>query len=67
MVILTISPGNYEDHIVSVLNTENVTPDEAHIQDSLFDCLSGGEIQYVEFCIGGCGGTDSTDPDYCLS
>lgn len=40
--------------------------DEVHIQNSRFDCLSGGDIKYRQFCKAGCGGTDSKDPDYCL-
>lgn len=39
---------------------------EVHIQNSKFDCQSGGEIVFREFCSKGCGGTDSEDPDYCF-
>lgn len=58
--------GNYRDHIFRTLGEAGVPTDEAHIQDSKFDCLGGGEIVYREFCANGCGGTDNTDPDYCL-
>ncbi|KAH6651618.1 hypothetical protein BKA67DRAFT_660414 [Truncatella angustata] len=63
---MRINLGNYQDHIVDTLNTVKVDADDKHIQNSLFDCLSDGDIKYVEFCINGCGGTASTDPDYCL-
>lgn len=49
-----------------VLQAANQPTDEAHVQNSKFDCQADGEIQYREFCTKGCGGTDSTDPDYCL-
>ncbi|RYP62566.1 hypothetical protein DL770_009563 [Monosporascus sp. CRB-9-2] len=58
--------GNYRDHIVETLQSVGQPTDEAHIQNSKFDCLSGGDIAYREFCGNGCGGTDSEDPDYCL-
>ncbi|RYP43473.1 hypothetical protein DL770_011651 [Monosporascus sp. CRB-9-2] len=58
--------GNYRDHIKETLQAAGVSTDELHIQNSKFDCLSGGDIAYREFCSNGCGGTDSTDPDYCL-
>ncbi|KAK6224174.1 hypothetical protein LQW54_000323 [Pestalotiopsis sp. IQ-011] len=58
--------GNYREHITDTLKTVGVDTDEAHVQNGLFNCLSGGDIQYIEYCINGCGGTDSEDPDYCL-
>ncbi|RYP31765.1 hypothetical protein DL767_005585 [Monosporascus sp. MG133] len=57
---------NYRDHIKETLQAAGVSTDERHIQNSKFDCLSDGDIAYREFCSNGCGGTDSTDPDYCL-
>lgn len=58
--------GNYRDHIILVLQANDQPTDEAHIQNSLFDCVSDGNINFVSFCGNGCGGTDSTDPDYCF-
>ncbi|KAG5459444.1 MAG: hypothetical protein BJ554DRAFT_153 [Olpidium bornovanus] len=58
--------GNYRAHIIETLLAVGVTADEKHIQNSKFDCLSGGDIVYREYCAAGCGGTASTDPDYCL-
>ncbi|RYP46588.1 hypothetical protein DL768_007210 [Monosporascus sp. mg162] len=58
--------GNYRDHIKETLQAAGVSTDERHIQNSKFDCLSDGDIAYREFCSNGCGGTDSTDPDYCF-
>jgi len=65
LLIITVSfrPGNYHDHIVDVLLQNGQPTDEAHIDDSLFDCLSGGEIR---FCANGCGGTTTTAADFCL-
>ncbi|KAJ6474876.1 hypothetical protein C8R45DRAFT_1217260 [Mycena sanguinolenta] len=61
-----LNKGNYQDHIVQVLEANGQSTDEAHIDYSLFDCLSGGEIRFIEFCSNGCGGTTSTADDYCL-
>ncbi|KAJ6447101.1 DNA-binding protein hgh1 protein [Purpureocillium lavendulum] len=61
-----LPPGNYREHIKETLKSAGVSQDERHIQNSKFDCLSGGDIKYREFCASGCGGTDSKDPDYCL-
>ena len=58
--------GNYRDHIVRVLKAAKQPTSEVHIQNSKFDCQSGGEIVFREFCSKGCGGTDSEDPDYCF-
>jgi hypothetical protein len=58
--------GNYHDHIVQVLIANGVSTNEAHVDNSLFDCLSGGEIRFIRFCPNGCGGTTTTNPDFCL-
>ena len=58
--------GNYRDHIVQTLRDAGQSTDEAHIQNGKFDCLSGGDIAFREFCSRGCGGTESENPDYCL-
>lgn len=58
--------GNYRDHIVETLKAKGVSTDERHIQNSRFDCLSGGDIAYRQYCSHGCGGTNNEDPDYCL-
>ncbi|KAH7025130.1 uncharacterized protein B0I36DRAFT_250870 [Microdochium trichocladiopsis] len=58
--------GNYRDHIVETLQAAGQPTSEDHIQNSKFDCIDGGDIVYREFCSRGCGGTDSTDPDYCF-
>ncbi|KAF8147054.1 hypothetical protein K438DRAFT_1474660, partial [Mycena galopus ATCC 62051] len=57
--------SNYPDHIVQVLEAAGQPTDEAHIDYSLFDCLSGGNIRSIEYCVSGCGGTTSTQDDYC--
>ncbi|KAH8658122.1 hypothetical protein BX600DRAFT_514638 [Xylariales sp. PMI_506] len=62
-----LAKGNYRDHIVAELNAVDEPTSELYIENSLWDCLSGGEISYVDYCENGCGGTDSTDPDYCLN
>jgi hypothetical protein len=59
-------PGNYQDHIVQVLQSVCQPTDEAHIDYSLFDCLSGGNIKFISFCSKGCGGSTTTAGDYCL-
>ncbi|KAJ7821641.1 hypothetical protein B0H13DRAFT_1660142 [Mycena leptocephala] len=53
-------------NIVEVLEAVGQPTDEAHIDYSLFDCLSGGEIRFISFCSRGCGGTTTTADDYCL-
>ncbi|KAI0193879.1 hypothetical protein F4808DRAFT_464641 [Astrocystis sublimbata] len=58
--------GNYRDHIVETLTDEGVSTDEMHVQNALFNCLDDGDIMYTAYCIAGCGGTDSEDPDYCF-
>lgn len=58
--------GNYHDHIVAVLTGAGKSTDDAHVRNSIFNCLSGGEIAYQGYCTYGCGGTQSEDPDYCL-
>ncbi|KZV78016.1 hypothetical protein EXIGLDRAFT_561353, partial [Exidia glandulosa HHB12029] len=60
-----LNKGNYHDHIVQVLQANGQPTDDKHIDDSIFDCLDGGEIRYRGFCANGCGGTDSEDPDFC--
>ncbi|KAJ7841533.1 hypothetical protein B0H13DRAFT_2365675 [Mycena leptocephala] len=61
-----LNKGNYHDHIVQVLIANGVSTNEAHVDNSLFDCLSGGEIRFIRFCPNGCGGTTTTNPDFCL-
>ncbi|KAJ7367138.1 hypothetical protein DFH08DRAFT_764838 [Mycena albidolilacea] len=61
-----LNKGNYRDHIIQVLTAIGQPTDEAHIINSLFDCLSGGEIRFISFCANGCGGTTTTNPDFCL-
>ncbi|KAF8139569.1 hypothetical protein K438DRAFT_1637272 [Mycena galopus ATCC 62051] len=61
-----LNKGNYQDHIVQVLEAAGQPTDEAHIDYSLFDCLSGGNIRFIEYCSSGCGGTTSKQDDYCL-
>ncbi|KAJ6537508.1 hypothetical protein DFH09DRAFT_992044 [Mycena vulgaris] len=61
-----LNKGNYHDHIVQVLTADGQPTDETHIVNSLFDCLSGGEIRFISFCANGCGGTTTTNPDFCL-
>ncbi|EMR62649.1 hypothetical protein MGN70_010943 [Eutypa lata] len=63
--ISLLNKGNYRDHIIQVLLANGQPTDEAHIQNSLFDCVSDGNINYVQYCGNGCGGTGSTDPDFC--
>ncbi|KAJ0119700.1 hypothetical protein J7T55_013903 [Diaporthe amygdali] len=58
--------GNYHDHIVETLDAEGQSTDDVHIRNSLFDCLSNGDIRYRDYCYKGCGGIDSKDADYCL-
>ncbi|RYP59132.1 hypothetical protein DL769_008667 [Monosporascus sp. CRB-8-3] len=58
--------GNYRDHIVETLQAVGQPTDEAHIQNSKFDCLDDGDIAFRQFHSKGCGGTDSENPDYCL-
>ncbi|KAJ7024970.1 hypothetical protein C8F04DRAFT_1269714 [Mycena alexandri] len=58
--------GNYHDHIVQTLTAAGQSTDEAHVDNSLFDCLSGGEIRFISFCANGCGGTTTTNADFCL-
>jgi hypothetical protein len=68
VLIITVSslPGNYREHIKQVLSQKHQPQDEVHINYSLFNCLSGGEIMFIEYCSRGCGGTTTIDPDYCL-
>ncbi|KAJ7323641.1 hypothetical protein DFH08DRAFT_711762 [Mycena albidolilacea] len=61
-----LNKGNYHDHIVEVLTQNGQPTDEAHVDNSLFNCLSGGEISFISFCGNGCGGTTTTSPDFCL-
>ncbi|KAJ7251968.1 hypothetical protein C8J57DRAFT_1077717 [Mycena rebaudengoi] len=61
-----LNKGNYRNHIVQVLMENSQPTDEAHIDNSLFDCISGGEIRFISFCARGCGGTTSKDADFCL-
>ncbi|KAJ6528353.1 hypothetical protein DFH09DRAFT_1036230 [Mycena vulgaris] len=61
-----LNKGNYRDHIIQVLEQNGQPTDEAHIDNSLFDCLSGGDISLRGFCANGCGGTTTKDPDFCL-
>ncbi|KAF7345074.1 hypothetical protein MVEN_01670900 [Mycena venus] len=61
-----LNKGNYRDHIISVLSQDGQPTDEVHIENSLFDCLSGGEIRFISFCGNGCGGTTSKAADFCL-
>ncbi|KAJ1323056.1 hypothetical protein MN608_11910 [Microdochium nivale] len=58
--------GNYRDHIIETLQANGQSTNEAHIQNSKFDCIGGGDIVYRQYCANGCGGTDSEDPDYCF-
>ncbi|KAF2660302.1 hypothetical protein K491DRAFT_589482 [Lophiostoma macrostomum CBS 122681] len=58
--------GNYRNHIIQVLQQVGQPTDDAHVQDSIFDCLDGGNIRFRGYCANGCGGTDSTNPDYCF-
>ena len=58
--------GDYRDHIKRTLKAAKQSTDERHIQNSKFDCVKDGGIVFREFCSRGCGGTDSTNPDYCL-
>ncbi|KAF2678435.1 hypothetical protein K458DRAFT_394975 [Lentithecium fluviatile CBS 122367] len=58
--------GNYKAHIVETLEDAGVGTDDWHVQNALFDCLKDGDIRYRAFCDIGCGGTDSTDADYCF-
>ncbi|KZV78112.1 hypothetical protein EXIGLDRAFT_561438, partial [Exidia glandulosa HHB12029] len=46
--------GNYHDHIVQVLQDNRQPTDDQHIQNSIFDCLDGGDIRYRGFCANGC-------------
>ncbi|KAH7328091.1 hypothetical protein B0I35DRAFT_416535 [Stachybotrys elegans] len=64
--ISLLRKGNYRDHVVETLQAVGQPTDEAHIQNSRFDCLEGGDIAWRQFCAAGCGGADSEDPDYCL-
>ncbi|KAJ7311460.1 hypothetical protein DFH08DRAFT_718317 [Mycena albidolilacea] len=61
-----LNRGNYREHIKQVLSQEHQPQDEAHIDYSLFNCLSGGEIMFIKYCSRGCGGTTTIDSDYCL-
>ncbi|GAM37120.1 hypothetical protein TCE0_022f06756 [Talaromyces pinophilus] len=61
-----MATGDYHDHIVAVLTGAGKSTDDAHVRNSIFNCLSGGEIAYQGYCTYGCGGTQSEDPDYCL-
>ncbi|KAJ7735436.1 hypothetical protein B0H14DRAFT_2639192 [Mycena olivaceomarginata] len=61
-----LNKGNYREHIKQVLSQKHQPQDEVHINYSLFNCLSGGEIMFIEYCSRGCGGTTTIDPDYCL-
>ncbi|KAJ7477559.1 hypothetical protein FB451DRAFT_1032788 [Mycena latifolia] len=61
-----LNKGNYRDHIIQVLQQNGQPTDETHIDDSLFDYLSGGEIKFISFCVNGCGGTTTKDPDFCF-
>ncbi|KAJ7214276.1 hypothetical protein C8J57DRAFT_1096562 [Mycena rebaudengoi] len=61
-----LNKGNYHDHIVTTLASVGQPTDDVHIINSLFDCLSDGEIRFVGFCANGCGGVGSDDPDFCL-
>ncbi|KAK7750021.1 hypothetical protein SLS62_008013 [Diatrype stigma] len=58
--------GNYRDHILQTLQAAGQQTDEAHIQNSKFNCVANGDIIFQEYCANGCGGTTSEDPDYCL-
>ncbi|EJD37676.1 hypothetical protein AURDEDRAFT_49312, partial [Auricularia subglabra TFB-10046 SS5] len=60
-----LKKGNYHDHIVAVLTSVGQPTDETHVVNSLFNCLSGGEITYQGFCANGCGGVNSKNPDFC--
>ncbi|KAI0130026.1 hypothetical protein BJ170DRAFT_618491 [Xylariales sp. AK1849] len=57
--------GNYRKHIEAVLERANETINDQHITNSRFDCLTHGRIVFREFCENGCGGTESSDPDFC--
>ncbi|KZV81108.1 hypothetical protein EXIGLDRAFT_844332 [Exidia glandulosa HHB12029] len=61
-----LNKGNYRNHIIQVLQANGQPTDELHIIDSIFDCLSGGEISLRGFCSKGCGGVDSKDADFCF-
>ncbi|KZV78111.1 hypothetical protein EXIGLDRAFT_784291 [Exidia glandulosa HHB12029] len=58
--------NNHHDHIVQVLEVNGQPTDVQHIDDSLFNRLSGGDTRYREFCANGCERTDSDDPDFCF-
>lgn len=59
-----IIAGDYRDDIQTELAANGQSGDDTHIQQSLFNCLSNGQIDFVNFCGGGCVGGDSRD-DYC--
>ncbi|KAI0468902.1 hypothetical protein F4859DRAFT_516649 [Xylaria cf. heliscus] len=61
-----INRGNYNDHIIQVLETAGQPTDTAHILNSRFSCGSNGDITFLQFCAKGCSGVGSTDDDYCL-
>ncbi|KZW00547.1 hypothetical protein EXIGLDRAFT_761631, partial [Exidia glandulosa HHB12029] len=61
-----LNKGNYHDHIVQVLQANGQPTDQAHIINSIFDCLSGGEIRFRGYCANGCGGVGTEDPDFCV-
>lgn len=62
----TTRTGKYHDHIVATLSAAGQPIGEQHVQNSIFDCLSGGDIRYVKYCRHGCGGVGSKVDDYCL-
>lgn len=61
------STGNYENHIIQVLEAEGQQTTETYIDNSLFSCGSGGDITYVQYCDNGCNGVGSDDADACLT
>lgn len=60
----TANLGDYRDDIVTELQATGQSTDDQHIQQSLFNCLSNGQIDFTSFCDSGCVGGDSSD-DYC--
>lgn len=62
-----LNRGNYENHIIQVLEAEGQQTTETYIDNSLFSCGSGGDITYVQYCDNGCNGVGSDDADACLT
>ncbi|KAI1750276.1 hypothetical protein F4782DRAFT_532598 [Xylaria castorea] len=61
-----LNRGNYNDHIIQVLEANGQPTDTAHIVNSRFSCGSNGDITFLQYCANGCSGVGNTDDDYCL-